>query len=124
MNTPPAHEFHLGAVVDLKPSLPCVASPRWFKPDSKWNFLSGGPILPRKWVAKMTQEAWFYIMGDFWGNLSRSFCIRRTIRARLFGCPVARLAQTWPKTFGINEKNGVILIFFWLLGKKKRVKNA
>ena len=33
------------------------------------------------------------------------------------GCPVARFAQTWPKTFDINE-NGVILVF-WLHVKKR-----
>ena len=34
-------------------------------------------------MAKMTQKAWFSIISDFWGDLSRSFCIRRTIRAHL-----------------------------------------
>ena len=37
------------------------------------------------------------------------------------GCPVARLAQTWPKTFDINE-NGAILVFW--LHVKKMVKNV
>ena len=32
-----------------------------------------------------------------------------------FGCPVARLAPTWPKTFDINE-NGAIWVF-WLHAK-------
>ena len=66
-------------------------------------------------MAKMTQKAWFSIISDFWGDLSRSFCIRRAMGQ--FGCPVARLAQTWPKTFGING-NGAILIF-WLHVKKR-----
>ena len=34
-------------------------------------------------MAKMTQKAWFYRFSNFWGDLSRSFCIRRTIRAHL-----------------------------------------
>ena len=56
---------------------------------------SGRSILPRKWVAKMTkmailakmakitQKAWVSIISDLWGDLSRSFCIRRAIRAHL-----------------------------------------
>ena len=55
----------------------------------------GVSILARKWLAKMTkmavlailakmtQKAWFSVISDFWGDLSRSFCIRRTIRAHL-----------------------------------------
>ena len=51
--------------------------------------------LARKWLAKMTKmavwaktakmtpNAWFSIIGDFWGDLGRSFCIRPTIRAHL-----------------------------------------
>ena len=53
------------------------------------------PTLARKWLAKMTkmavlakmakmtQKARFSIISDFWCDLSRSFCIRRTIRAHL-----------------------------------------
>ena len=59
------------------------------------GFFFGVSILVRKWLAKMTkmpiwgkmakmtQKAWFSIIRDFWGDLSRSFCIRRTIRAHL-----------------------------------------
>ena len=36
--TPKALEFYLGAVVDLKGPLPCVAPSRQFKQDRKWNF--------------------------------------------------------------------------------------
>ena len=55
----------------------------------------GASTLVRKWLAKMTkmavlakmakmtQLAWFSRISDFWGDLSRSFCIRRTIRAHL-----------------------------------------
>ena len=55
----------------------------------------GVSTLARKWLAKMTkmavlakmakmtQKAWFSIISDFWGDLSRSFCIRRTIWAHL-----------------------------------------
>ena len=55
----------------------------------------GVSTLVRKWLAQMTkmaiwgemaqmtQMAWFSIISDFWGDLSRSFCIRRTIRAHL-----------------------------------------
>ena len=31
----------------------------------------------------LTQLAWFGGIGDFWGDVRRSFCIRRTIRAHL-----------------------------------------
>ena len=34
-------------------------------------------------LAKMTPKAWFSVISDFWGDLSRSVCIRRTIRAHL-----------------------------------------
>ena len=55
----------------------------------------GASTLVRKWLAKMTKMAvlakmtkmtktvWFSIISDFWGDLSRSFCIRRTIRTQL-----------------------------------------
>ena len=55
----------------------------------------GVSTLVRKWLAKMTkmaiwgkmakmtQKARFSIKSDFWGDLSRSFCVRRTIRAHL-----------------------------------------
>ena len=48
----------------------------------------GVSALVRKWLAKMTQmaiwgkmakmtpKAWFSIISDFWGDFSRSFCIR------------------------------------------------
>ena len=47
----------------------------------------GVPALARNWLAKMTQmavlakmakmtpKAWFSIISNFWGDLSRSFCI-------------------------------------------------
>ena len=34
-------------------------------------------------MAKMTPNAWFSIISDFWGDLSRSFFIRWAIRAHL-----------------------------------------
>ena len=55
----------------------------------------GVSTLARKWLTKttemallakmaqMTQRTWFSIISDFWAGLSRSFCIRRTIRAHL-----------------------------------------
>ena len=59
----------------------------------------GVSTLARKWLAKindkngrfgqngqngkMTQKAWFSIIGDLWGDSSRSFCIRRAIRAHV-----------------------------------------
>ena len=39
------------------------------------------------------------------------------------GCPVARLAQTWPQTFAINE-NGVILAFWLCAVREKTHKKA
>ena len=52
--------------------------------------------LSRKWLAKMTKmavwakmakmtkkKAWFSRISDFWGDLSRSFCIQNTIRPHL-----------------------------------------
>ena len=56
----------------------------------------GVSTLARKWLAKITQmailakimakmppKAWFSLISDFWGDLSRSFCIRLTTRAHL-----------------------------------------
>ena len=58
--TPPALEFYLGAVVDLKGPPPCVAPSRSFKQDRKWHFpLPRRPTLVRKWLAKMIKMAFF-----------------------------------------------------------------
>ena len=75
-----------------------------------------------KILAKMTQMAWFSIISDFLGDLSRSSCIRRPIRAHLGALYVARLAQTWPKTFGINEN--VAIWVFWLHVKKRTKRHV
>jgi hypothetical protein len=63
---------------------------------TNFNASFGVSTLARKWrlakmtqmavlaqMAKMTQKAGFSIISDFWGDLSRSFCIRRTSRAHL-----------------------------------------
>ena len=38
------------------------------------------------------------------------------------GCPVSRLAQTWPSTFGINE-NGAVLVFWLQCVREKNGEN-
>ena len=47
--------------------------------DDRGREYLGGPAA----AAKMIPKAWFYRISDFWGDLSRSFCIRGTIRPHL-----------------------------------------
>ena len=50
----------------------------------------------------------------------RPFLLHPADHAGSLGCPVARLAQTWPKTFDMNE-NCAILVF-WLYVKNAQQK--
>ena len=89
--------------------------------------------LARKWLAqmtkmavwakmvKMTQKAWFSRISDFWGDFSRSFCIRRTIRAHLGALWLGLLKRGRKPSISINE-NVSILMFG--LHVKKRTKKA